>query len=111
MMKTTISIAGRGLEELYRFLEDQGDNGIELDVKYHFNHWFLSAEIAAVKLCGDREEMIALLLEYYEGRKVREVEVMIDNEEKISFKGKEMVEIREELSSVKQEMVGLEIPS
>lgn len=105
MMKTTISIAGRGLEELYRFLEDQGNNRIELDVKYHFNHWFLSAEIAAVKLCGDREEMIAVLLDYYAGRKVKDVEVTIDNEEKISFKDKEMAEIRQELFNIKQELL------
>ena len=76
-MKTEVSIAGKGLEELYRFLEDKG---MELDVKYHFNHWFLSAEISAVKLFGERKEIMAVLLDYYELQKGKDVEVMINNE-------------------------------
>lgn len=101
-MKTEVSIAGRGLERLYQFLEDKG---IEADVKYHFNHWFLSAEIVAVKLCGDREEIIAILLDYYEERKGKDVEVKINNEETVSFKGKDIAAIRQELNVSKQELV------
>lgn len=101
MMKTEVSIAGRGLEELYRFLEDKG---IEADVKYRFNHWFLSAEIAAVKLCGDRDEIITILLDYYGGRKGKDVELTINNEVKVSFKGKDIAVIRKELTEIRQEL-------
>lgn len=82
-MKTEFLIEGRGLEELYRFLDEKG---LAPDVKYHFNHWLLSAEIAGVKLCGDREDILAILLDYYADRKGRSVVVTIDNEEKLSFK-------------------------
>lgn len=100
-MKTEVSIAGRGLEELYQFLEDKG---IEVDVKYHFNHWFLSAEIAAVKCWGDRAEIVTVLLDYYEDRKGKDVEVTINNEGTVSFKGKDITAIRQELNVSKQEL-------
>lgn len=93
-MKSEVLIEGRGLEELYRFLEDKG---LEIDVKYHFNHWLLSAEIAGVKLFGEREEIFSLLLDYYEGRKGKDVEVIVDNNERISFKGKDVAVLKQEL--------------
>jgi hypothetical protein len=93
-MKTDVLIEGRGLEELYRFLEDKG---LELDVKYHFNHWLLSAEIAGVKLSGDKDEVFSLLLDYYEGRKGKDVVVTINNNEKISFKDKEIAALKLEI--------------
>lgn len=93
-MKTEVFIEGRGLEELYRFLEDKG---LDLDVKYHFNHWLLSAEIAGVKLSGDREDIFAVLLDYYEGRKGKDVVVTIDNKAQISFKDQEIAVLRQQI--------------
>lgn len=93
-MKTEVLIEGRGLEELYRFLEDKG---LEPDVKYRFNHWFLSAEIAGVKLCGNKEDIFGALWDYYEGRKGKDVMVTIDDKEKISFKDKEIAALKQEI--------------
>ncbi|WP_343675151.1 hypothetical protein [Chitinophaga sp.] len=93
-MKTDVIIEGRGLEELYHYL---AGTGITLDVKYRFNHWLLSAEIAAVMVNGDREEIVSVLLGYYEERQGKDVVVTIDGKEKVSFKGKEIAVIRQEL--------------
>lgn len=94
IMKTEVFIEGRGLEELYWFLEDKG---LDLDVKYHFNHWLLSAEIAGVKLSGDREDIFAVLLDYYEGRKGKDVVVTIDNKAQISFKDQEIAVLKQQI--------------
>lgn len=96
-MKSDILIEGRGLDELYQFLEDKG---LELDVKYRFNHWFLSAEIAGVRLSGDREEILSVLLDYYADRKGKDVTLTIDENECISFRNKEIAAIRKEMSQV-----------
>jgi len=101
-MNTDILIEGRGLEELYQFLENKG---IEPDIKYRFNHWFLSAEIAGIRLSGGSESLIEVLLEYYEGRKGKDVTLTIGNNQRISFKDKEIATIRQEIDTILQELV------
>ncbi|WPQ63262.1 hypothetical protein SIO70_00095 [Chitinophaga sancti] len=101
-MKTDILIEGRGLEELNQFLDDKG---LEPDIKYRFNHWFLSAEIAGVRLSGDSESLIEVLLDYYEGRKGKDVTLTIGNHQRISFKDKEIAIIRQEIDTILQEII------
>jgi len=100
-MKTDILIEGRGLEELNQFLDDKG---LEPDIKYRFNHWFLSAEIAGIRLSGDSESLIEVLLDYYEGRKGKDVTLAIGNQ-RISFKDKEIAIIRQEIDTILQEII------